>query len=127
MTTKQIKYILELKGFEPDKWTTLDNGTNGIGVIALFGDNNLLVSPGTTQFYFDTDEEMLYVKKYGGKPKLEMDDIYCIPVKINEQTYYFAPRTEQFLDNTLGHFSDCFSFANICAIYDKKHSVYNIY
>ena len=129
MTKTQIEYILKQKGFSSPsgKWLTLDSPGNGLGVIGLFGDNNILINPYTTQFYFDFDEEILYVKKYGGKPKTELTDRYNIPVVINNKTLYFAPLTNQYEDATLGHISDCFSFSNICAFYDKVHSIYNLY
>ena len=64
MTSAQIKYILDTKGFPVNEDTTLDDGTiNSLGLIGLFGDNNLLVYSTFTKFYFDTKNSLLYVKK----------------------------------------------------------------
>ena len=64
MTVEQIKYILHKKGFETDVDTTLDDGTsNSIGLIGLFGDNNIVAYPETTKLYFDTKASLLYVKR----------------------------------------------------------------
>ena len=129
MTSNQIKYILTQKGYgnKIKEWTTLISGDNGIGVFNLTSDVNILVEPTSVQFYFDTDNDLLYIRKYYGKPTLVKDDLHTIPVSINDKVYYYAPIPNQIEGSTVGYFSDCISFKHICAIYDKKHSCYRNY
>ena len=130
MTADQINYILSTKGFSIDKWTTLysaDKANNGIGVIALYGDNVLTIAPDSVQYYFNYNEEILYVQRYGGRPTLEADGIHSVPVEYKGKTYYFAPQRGQILDSELGPIAECISFSNICAIYDRNHSVYTAF
>lgn len=129
MTTAQIQYILTQKGFgtKVNEWTALLSVDNNIGLFNLTSDANILVNPSSVQFYFDVKNELLYTRKYYGKPTTVKDDIHTIPVSVNDTIYYFIPADNQFESPEIGYFSDCISISNICAVYDKYHSCYNNY
>jgi len=130
MTTEQIRYILNINGFNTDEWTTLyiDN-PKSIGVIGLSGDNNIIVNPTSIQFFFDTTNELLYTKKYygNGKPSKEQKDTFTIEVEFEDNTYYFEPSPNQLFNEHLGYISEAIDFNTIVSILPQKNSVFSIY
>lgn len=128
MTSSQIKYILKLKGFSTDEWTTLyKEGDTELGVIGLAGDNNLIIDPTSLQFFFDTTNELLYTKRYYGKPNTFKDEIHIIKVNFNNKNYYCMPKDEQIYDKVLGYVCEVVDFSTIVAFYPQEKSVFSNY
>lgn len=128
MTSSQIKYILKLKGFSTDEWTTLyKEGDTELGVIGLAGDNNLIIDPTSLQFFFDTTNELLYTKRYYGKPNTFKDEIHTIKVNFNNKNYYCMPKDEQIYDKVLGYVCEVVDFSTIVAFYPQEKSVFSNY
>ena len=73
MTLSQISTVLTKFGFKAGVWTTLfsQNADIHLGLIGLYGDNNLVINPTNIQFYFDNENGMLYYRTYTGKAYTE--------------------------------------------------------
>lgn len=128
MTSSQIKYILKLKGFNTDEWTTLyKEGATELGVVGLSGDNNLVVDPTCLQFFFDTTNELLYTKRYYGRPYTVKDDLHTIKVTFNNKDYYCMPKDGQIYDKVLGYVCEAVDFSVIVAFYPQEKSVFSNY
>lgn len=59
MTAKQIQAL----GFTTDAWTTLENVCKLIGIES---DDRLYIQPEANQFYFDTTDNLLFVRYTDG-------------------------------------------------------------
>lgn len=128
MKATQINYILQEKGFNTDEWTTLySNSKNDIGIIGLVSDKNIFTNQLNTQFYFNTDTSLLYIRHLKGKGSTIQIDDKTVPVVVNGETLYFAPQKGQYNDPEIGYWAECLTFDSIVAFYDKRHSTYNLY
>ena len=128
MTTEQISYILGINDFNTDEWTTLyRDDPKSIGVIGLAGDNNIIVNPTSIQFFFDTTNELLYTKKYYGKPIKEQKGTFTVEVEFEDETYYFEPSPNQLFNEHLGYICEAIDFNTIVSILPQKNSVFSVY
>jgi len=119
MTSAQIKYAIESYGFRMNTWTTLFDPSKAIniGLIGLAGDNNLVINPTTTQYYFNTADNLLYIKKYTGAPTDTQTTSNTIEVTYGGKQFYFAPQLDQIYDQSLGYIAEAVDFSTIVAFY----------
>lgn len=118
MTKEFIKHTLkEITGFSSpmNQWLTLTGCCQRIGMLS---DNNIGIDPLHKMFYFDEDDEMLYIRKFDGEliKTTETRDGY-VSLTLNG-TQYLNKISESTIDHEdAGVFHQCVSFDKLVAFY----------
>ena len=120
MTASQITYILKQKGYSANKWQTLEKYHR----VGLLGDMTYYMNPLSTQFYFDTSAELLYVRITNDTTKRRLssanDTVYNNEVLItldNNKNYAVKVMDKGYPITSIGTVHDIVCFDNIVGFY----------
>lgn len=104
-----------------NQWTTL----KGIfDFISLDGNNNIFVDPLGTQFYFDSTDEVLFVRFTTGKPLLVSETPIAPPdsvaISYNSKNYYVSLVPGGVVDSTVGRYHELIGTDSIVGLYKNQ-------
>jgi len=105
-------------GIPEKEWVTLENSFNMVG---MYADNNIYVSPTNLQFYFDSDDEVILLRKTTGKNRKYKNET----LKSNEvivyhdgEPYVLTLERGGVEDSDAGIYHDAVSYDAICGFYN---------
>ena len=119
MTLSQISTILTTFGFKAELRTTLfsQNADIHLGLIGLYGDNNLVINPTNIQFYFDNENGLLYYRTYTGKAYTERLNAKQYEVVYEGKKYYMRPLNCNIEISGIGKVAGAVCYQNIVGFY----------
>lgn len=118
MTKEQVTTCLEAVSEVTNAWVTLEGKYTHLSIDC---DTNLFISPRTCQFYFDTDNELLFIRHTLG-PAKELEEGGSITrgyvaVPHNGKSYLLKLEDGGCNDRTIGKFHEALSFEMINGFY----------
>lgn len=125
MTKEQVNACLAEVDESPSTWTTLEGKFTHLN---LQCDNNIIISPKTTQFYFDDQTELVFMRHTFGKPKL-LADGEAIPrgyvsVPHNGKAYAIKLEESGANDKTIGRFHEVVSYELLVGMFKLPEPPY---
>lgn len=105
-------------GVPLNQWTTLEGA---FAIIGLIGSSNQEVFPKTSQFYFDGDGNILFIRHTDGKPRLYKNETLAereVIVPHDGKNYVMNVIPGGAKDSTVGYFHDAITFDNICGFFN---------
>ena len=114
----EININLSDEGILTNSWITLEGAYARIG---LYSNNAIYISPRDTQFYFDEDNELIFVRHTHGAPeKIDQDHplkkgYVIVPhLGVDYQIKLYEGGIE---DNTVGVYHDVYSLDNVVGFF----------
>ena len=106
-------------GFKTKEWITLYGFCKCIGI---YSNGTIFVKPEATQFYFDPDNELLFIRNTRGKPIESSINEELTPdyVKIQLKDKYYKLKLVEggVVDSQIGRYHDVVSIDNITGFFN---------